>query len=110
LENYRVAVIKPDVHVSTQEAYAAVKPHAPIRRITEIIRQPISTWKDVLVNDFEESVFARYPEISEIKQTLYNQGAVYAAMSGSGSSVFGIFERKKEIDIGAWCPNYFTFL
>ena len=91
LEGYRIALIKPDVHVSTQEAYAHVKPQQPQEHITDILQLPVNEWKNRLINDFEASVFARYPQIEKIKQRLYEDGALYASMSGSGSSVFGIF-------------------
>lgn len=91
LKGYYLALIKPDIHVSTQEAYAKVIPQLPQKTIKAIIPEPIENWKDHLVNDFENSVFLKYPEIKRIKQELYDAGAIYASMSGSGSSVFGIF-------------------
>ena len=91
LKKYRIALIKPDVHVSTQEAYAHVKPQQPKERIMDVLQLPVNEWKGRLINDFEASVFARYPQIEEIKQRMYDDGALYASMSGSGSSVFGIF-------------------
>jgi 4-diphosphocytidyl-2-C-methyl-D-erythritol kinase len=93
LKGYHLVLVKPDIHVSTKEAYAGVTPRQPAFRLTEIARLPIEEWKNHIVNDFEEGIFARYPAIGAIKQDLYKQGAVYASMSGSGSSVFGIFER-----------------
>ena len=91
LEGRRIALVKPDIHVSTQEAYANIKPQKPQERITDILQLPVNEWKNRLTNDFEASVFARYPQIEKIKQRLYDDGALYASMSGSGSSVFGIF-------------------
>jgi 4-diphosphocytidyl-2-C-methyl-D-erythritol kinase len=88
-------IVKPDVNVSTREAYAHIRPHKPQYSIREIIIKPVSEWKGRLVNDFEEGVFALYPEIDKIKQELYCAGAIYASMSGSGSSVFGIFQNNK---------------
>jgi 4-diphosphocytidyl-2-C-methyl-D-erythritol kinase len=92
LAGYYLCLVTPDIHVSTQEAYAGVKPQSPQESIRDIIREPVDTWKNRLVNDFESPIFARFPEIGTIKQKMYDQGAVYASMSGSGSSVFGIFE------------------
>ncbi len=89
---YHIVIIKPDVSVSTAEAYAGIKPKeisGSLRTILETVS--IDKWKEFVVNDFEESVFKKYPQLSVIKQTLYKQGAVYAAMSGSGSAVFGVF-------------------
>ena len=91
-----LVLVKPDVFVSTKDAYSLVTPSAPERPLTELISQPIETWKDTVVNDFEKSVFVKYPEIACIKDRLYDLGAVYAAMSGSGSSVYGIFDAPVE--------------
>lgn len=87
-----LVLVKPDVFVSTKDAYAKVKVQRPERQLPELLSQPIDTWKDTIVNDFEPSVFAKYPEIAAIKDKLYDLGAVYASMSGSGSCVFGIFD------------------
>ena len=97
LAGYHLVLVKPDIHVSTKDAYANVKPELPVESITSIIQQPVSTWKDKLVNDFEKSVFPLFPAIGDIKQKLYDNGALYASMTGSGSSVFGIFEKEKEL-------------
>lgn len=91
LKDKYLVVIKPPIHVSTAEAYSRVKATQQEIALAEILKQDISTWKDLLVNDFEESVFSVHPQIGEIKDELYKQGALYACMSGSGSSVFGIF-------------------
>jgi len=95
LKGYYLCLIKPDIHVSTQEAYAGIKPQQPTESITKIIQSPINTWKNRLINDFEAGIFTQHPRIGEIKQQLYELGAFYASMSGSGSSVFGIFEEEK---------------
>ena len=87
-------VKRDDIAVSTKEAYAAITPQAPAKCCRDIVRQPIETWKEELVNDFEAPIFKMHPELAEIKQKLYNLGAVYAAMSGSGSAIFGIFKHK----------------
>lgn len=91
LGGYYLAVVKPSVAVSTLDAYAAIVPKTPAKCCRDIVRQPIETWKDELVNDFEAPIFAMHPELAAIKQSLYDAGAVYAAMSGSGSALFGIF-------------------
>jgi len=96
LQPYRLVVIKPSVSVSTKEAYAQVKPRQPAVSLKDIIRLPVTEWKNRLVNDFESGVFALYPEIEEIKQRLYSEGALYASMTGSGSAVFGIFEKPEQ--------------
>lgn len=94
LGGYYLAVVKPSVAVSTRDAYAAIVPKAPAKCCRDIVRQPIETWKDELVNDFEAPIFAMHPELAAIKQRLYDAGAVYAAMSGSGSALFGIFREQ----------------
>ena len=93
---YRLAIVKPDIPVSTKEAFSLIKPHKPQKNCLDIVRQPMETWRDELVNDFEQSVFALHPEIAAVKQHLYDMGAIYAAMSGSGSAVFAFF-RKEEV-------------
>lgn len=102
-----LVLVKPDVFVSTKDAYSNVTPAKPAEPLTELLKQPVETWKDTVVNDFEKSVFVKYPEIACIKDKLYDLGAVYASMSGSGSSVYGIFnetiENIDEIFAGYFC-------
>ena len=92
LKGKTVVLVKPDIFVSTPDAYRLVKPQQPEIPLTEVIARPLSEWKELLKNDFEVSVFAKYPEIAGIKDLLYDLGAVYASMSGSGSCVYGIFD------------------
>ncbi len=92
LKGLFMVLVKPDIHVSTPEAYAKVVPAKPLYPILDVLKLPIEEWKDKLVNDFEVSVFEQYPAIALIKQQLYNAGAVYASMSGSGSSVYALFK------------------
>lgn len=91
LKGYRLVLVKPDIFVSTREAFACIHPRQPEYSLKETVYRPVNEWKEYMGNDFEESVFPQYPAIGEIKEELYRQGAIYAAMSGSGSSVFGIF-------------------
>lgn len=97
LKGLYMVLINPDIHVSTADAYAGVKPHAPQQMLTDILTLPVAEWKGHLVNDFEKSVFAKFPTIEAIKKEFYHQGAIYASMSGSGSSVFGIFLSQTEL-------------
>lgn len=97
LAGYYMVVVKPDIHISTKEAYALVNPGYPQHALAEIIKKPVDEWTGLMKNDFEKSVFAKYPSVRDIKEVLYNLGAVYASMSGSGSAFFGIF--KDECDI-----------
>ena len=93
LKDKFILLVKPNVFVSTKEAYANIHPHAAEHSLLEAISRPIETWKDFIKNDFEDSVFPNHPELPAIKQTLYDMGALYAAMSGSGSTIYGIFNR-----------------
>ena len=94
LKGYFLVLVKPDIHVSTPEAYSLVIPEAPQISLFDSIQKPVEEWRNLIKNDFEKSVFVKYPQIASIKEELYNAGAIYASMSGSGSSVFGIFEKE----------------
>lgn len=94
LKGWWIVLVKPNDFVSTREAYSKVHPHQPEHTIEDTIDLPVSSWKSLLKNDFEESVFPQHPTIANIKHTLYQLGAEYAAMSGSGSSVFGLFTKE----------------
>ena len=92
LEGYRIEVFIPEgIAVSTADAYRGIVPRIPEVPLKEILRRPVSSWKDCLDNDFESTVFAKYPALATVKAELYKKGAIYAAMSGSGSAFFGIF-------------------
>jgi 4-diphosphocytidyl-2-C-methyl-D-erythritol kinase len=98
LAKYFILLVFPSIQSNTKLAYSGVTPKKPQHSIKKIIAEdPIEKWKDVLVNDFENSVLKAFPEIGEIKQNLYANGAIYASMSGSGSTVFGIFNEKPSI-------------
>ena len=96
LAGYWLVLIKPDESVSTREAYAGVRPVVPARPLTERLAEPIERWQESVKNDFEVSVFESHPVIKELKQELLDSGALYAAMSGSGSTVFGIFATEEQ--------------
>jgi 4-diphosphocytidyl-2-C-methyl-D-erythritol kinase len=87
-----IVLVKPEVHVATSEAYRGIEPLVPPTSITEILNLPPVQWQEKLINDFEKTVFQKYPVIKKVKETFYRQGAVYASMSGSGSSVYAIFD------------------
>jgi 4-diphosphocytidyl-2-C-methyl-D-erythritol kinase len=93
LSAYKFMIVNPGIHINTAKAFSGINPALPAKSLKEIIQQPIATWKNELVNDFERSVFIQYPEIKAIKNKLYENGAVYASMSGSGSTVYGIFKK-----------------
>jgi 4-diphosphocytidyl-2-C-methyl-D-erythritol kinase len=112
LASYRLyLVIPPGITVSTAEAYATVMPQRPSVSLKEIIRLPVKEWRGMMVNDFEQSVFARHPSLAVIRQRLYDAGAAYASMSGSGSSIFGLFDSSipttsatDSLPPGQWLP------
>jgi 4-diphosphocytidyl-2-C-methyl-D-erythritol kinase len=101
-------LVKPDIHVSTAEAYAGVKPIEPKKSLSQILSQPVEEWKNRLLNDFEESVFQKYPEVSRIKDKFYEAGALYSSMSGSGSAVFGIFSESINLRNQFALPEYWS--
>jgi 4-diphosphocytidyl-2-C-methyl-D-erythritol kinase len=93
LKSYFLCLIKPDIHVSTAQAFSGVKKRGDlVTSLNELIRLPMNDWRNVIQNDFEESVFKIYPELASIKNNLYDMGSKYAAMSGSGSTILGLFE------------------
>jgi len=106
LSGWYLGVLRPDIPVPTKEAFARVTPHTPNRCCRDLVMQPVETWRDLLVNDFEQSVFAVHPELAILKQRLYDLGAVYAAMSGSGSALFGLF--RQPLDLATLFPGMFT--
>lgn len=99
LSAYRFAIINPGIHISTGRAFLDIKPGIPEHSLKEIITERVERWRDTLCNDFEKTVFPQHREIVEIKDELYRRGAVYASMTGSGSTVYGIFERDREISL-----------
>jgi 4-diphosphocytidyl-2-C-methyl-D-erythritol kinase len=98
LSNLWIAIIYPNLHSQTKEAYSLITPQKPQKKIRDIVMQPIESWKHELVNDFEKSIMTKYPLVQEIKSTLYNLGAIYASMSGSGSAVYGLFNDEPTIE------------
>lgn len=94
LKGKSILLVYPALHISTQEAYSRVKPQAPEMELKESIKKPIEEWKYLIKNDFEFSLFPIYPQLKEIKEQLYQAGALYASMTGSGSCLYGIFEKE----------------
>lgn len=107
LDGKWLALVKPSVSVSTKAAYQKITPQKPAKSCREIIMQPIETWKDELVNDFEAAVFDEHPVLREVKEDMYEAGAVYAQMSGSGSTIFGIFDKEPSF-VETKYNEYFT--
>jgi len=107
LSGYTLVLVNPGIHVDTGTAFSGITPSPPEYAIKEILQQPVNQWKYKLHNDFEKSVFKKYREIVDIKDNLYQQGALYASMSGSGSTVYGIFE-KDTLPVLSCPDNYFV--
>ncbi len=95
LKGYYVKIVTPEVFISTARAYAGVTPKKPKESIKEILKLPVDQWREYLKNDFESSIFDEFPTLANHKEELYRSGAVYASMSGSGSSLFGLFKVKE---------------
>ena len=106
LSSLYIAVIYPNIHSNTKEAYSLITPQKPSQSVLEIIKQPIVTWKTDLVNDFETSIFKLYPAVKKVKHDLYSLGSLYASMSGSGSAVFGLFDHEPDIKHLQMFPNW----
>ena len=109
LSGWHIGVVRPDIPVPTKEAFSRIHPHYPAKNCRDVVLQPVETWKDDLVNDFEESVFALHPEIGQVKKQLYKMGATYAAISGSGSALFGLFQECPDM-LSQTFPDMFTFV
>jgi 4-diphosphocytidyl-2-C-methyl-D-erythritol kinase len=99
-----IAMVYPGIHISTAEAYSGVLPHHPALPLEKLLLQPMSTWEGAVKNDFEKHILERYPTLTEVKQLLYQAGAVYASMTGSGSTVYGIFDEPTALT--HLFPNY----
>ena len=106
LSGWYLAVVRPNIPVPTKDAFALITPQQPQYHCNEIVSQPVENWRELLVNDFEGSVFKLHPEIGEVKRRLYTMGAVYAAMSGSGSALFGLF--KNAVNLSETFNGMFT--
>ena len=106
LSSYKILLVKPSCSVNTKEAYNNIVPKKANCFFPEAVKQPVSEWKDFIFNDFEPFAFKKHPEIQHLKETLYEKGALYASMSGSGSAVYGIFDQLPQI---SFSTNYITF-
>ena len=107
LSDYNVVIVNPGIHINTGRAFLNSKPSAPDRAIKDILRKPVERWKDELYNDFETWVFNEYREVVDLKDKLYTAGASFASMSGSGSTVFGLFPKAVKISLN-FPEHYFV--
>lgn len=106
LSPYRMVMVNPGIHIDTGLAFAKILPAIPAVSVKEIIKRPVEKWKDEMQNDFEKIIFERHPVIAEIKEQFYRAGAAFASMSGSGSTVYGIFPKQSELRF-SFPDNYF---
>jgi 4-diphosphocytidyl-2-C-methyl-D-erythritol kinase len=106
LSKYKLVIVNPGIHINTSWAFAQIQPAASTRPIKEIVLRSVEQWKDELKNDFEESVLQHYPELKDLKNTLYQSGALYTSMSGSGSSFYGIFKIESMVETKRFPSNY----
>lgn len=106
LSGYKMLIVNPGIHISTKEIFGEIIPAFPSKKIKEIIQQPLSTWKNELVNDFEKIVFPKNSQLKKIKEDMYLHGAEYAAMTGTGSTIFGIFNKDESVNYSIE-KNYF---
>lgn len=111
LSGWWALIVKPDIYVSTKEAFAGIVPRAPMFDLRELGDYPVDAWRDMIFNDFEESIFPAHPELGKIKERLYESGAVYASMSGSGSALYGLYPTESgAIAASSLFPDDLTFL
>lgn len=108
LKDYKIVIVNPGIHINTGWAFSQIRPAPSLQSLQSIIEQPVSEWKHRLKNDFENAVFSAHPEIKAIKDQLYSNGAVYASMSGSGASVYGVFEKDDVVKL-EFPDRYFVY-
>jgi 4-diphosphocytidyl-2-C-methyl-D-erythritol kinase len=104
LSDYSIQLVYPDIHISTAIAFAGITPAAATYPLRSIASLPLNRWKDHIRNDFETSLFPEYPLLHDIKEQLYSQGALYASLSGTGSTVYGIFKKGAQAKINSEMP------
>ena len=97
LSAYKIVIVNPGIHINTGWAFSQLTPKAPAYSLAETIKKPVHAWKDFLINDFEAPICQHHPAIKNVKEDLYRSGAVYASMSGSGSTVFGLFTKEQNV-------------
>jgi len=105
LNQYKVLLVNPGIHISSKEAYSGVTPGKQTQSLKDLVKKPITDWKNCIYNDFENSIFPKYPKIQEIKSSMYSSGAVYSSMTGSGSTLFGLYSKLEKDDIDTLFPG-----
>lgn len=106
LSDYKILIVNPGIHISTKELFAEISPVIPAKRIRQIIMQPVQTWKNELTNDFEMFAFSKYPSLQKIKERMYDANAIYSSMTGTGSTIYGLFKVNEKIDFN-FAEEYF---
>ncbi|RPJ79720.1 MAG: 4-(cytidine 5'-diphospho)-2-C-methyl-D-erythritol kinase, partial [Deltaproteobacteria bacterium] len=99
LDNFTIVIVKPDIHISTAQSYSWIRPAVPKILLAQLIRIPVSEWKGKVINDFEPEIIKRYPIIEKIRDRLYENGATYSSLTGSGAAVYGLFEKETNPDL-----------
>ena len=107
LDGYRIVIVNPGIAISTKLAFSLITPKVPDTNMEAIICEPVTLWKEKLINDFEQPIFNSFPELANIKETLYQKGAVYASMTGTGSTVYGIFPTSMMDTLSFNFPTHF---
>ena len=110
LTNYKILLVNPKIHVSTKEAFAGLVPKLPVKTIADNIRKPVEAWKDILTNDFENTLFKQHPDLKLIKDDLYKKGAVYASMTGTGSTLYGIFRLDQKPNVSLFAAHFYHWV
>lgn len=110
LKGHKLLIVKPNITVSTKTAYSGITPRPSDYPILFAVQSPLIKWKEILRNDFEETVFRAYPQLASIKQNLYNSGALYVQMSGSGAAIFGIFKNDSQLPVFKDCFTWIQTL
>lgn len=107
LDQYKLLLVNPGIHISSKEAYDGVTPGKQDQSLIDLVKNPVAKWKHCICNDFENTILPKYPKIQEIKSSMYGSGAIYSSMTGSGSTVFGIYSKLKKEEIDALFPDDF---
>jgi len=105
LNQYKILLVNPGIHISSKEAYSGVTPGKQVQLLNDLVKNPITEWRNCIYNDFENSIFLKHPRIKEIKSAMYDSGAIYSSMTGSGSTVFGIYSKIEKDKIETLFPG-----
>ena len=110
LKGFQLLLVNPGIHINTGWAFQQITPAPPAKSLMTVLQQPVTAWRALLDNDFEQPVLHHYPQLAALKQSLYDQGAIYASMSGSGSTFYALFPADAAIPTAQYPPDYFVRL